>query len=168
MYITIDRLAEEDLLSRAQLLNYLTEAWKEPREEIAANYIRPSFTESLPDVFIAFTDRGDVAGHVMLVIEEKWYLGIDGEPWICGLYVPEEYRGQGVGRRLMETAENACRRHGFNHLYLDTAGARDYYLRLGWEEYGEAWWQAQGKTVTVMRKQVMVDRIRRRQFRRSA
>ena len=56
------------------------------------------------------------------------------------LLVHPAHRGRGLGRRMMEVAERAAREElGLEMLCLDTAQdtpAREFYLRLGWTEWG--------------------------------
>ncbi|MFN4005595.1 MAG: GNAT family N-acetyltransferase [Hylemonella sp.] len=54
------------------------------------------------------------------------------------LYVPEALRGQGVGQRLMQQAEQEARRRGCRQAWVDTQfGARAFYERLGYTVFGE-------------------------------
>lgn len=65
----------------------------------------------------------------------------DGYGWafIRYLAVPEQYRGQGLGRRLMTEAEKIARDRGYIGLWLDTFEfqARPFYEKLGFEVFGE-------------------------------
>ncbi|ANK72410.1 MULTISPECIES: GNAT family N-acetyltransferase [Ensifer] len=65
----------------------------------------------------------------------------DGYGWgfIRYLAVPDEYRGQGLGRRLVEEAEKIARQRGYVGLWLDTFEfqARPFYEKLGFEVFGE-------------------------------
>lgn len=54
------------------------------------------------------------------------------------LAVPESLRGQGVGTRLMQQAEEEAARRGCHHAWVDTQfGARPFYERLGYVVFGE-------------------------------
>lgn len=55
------------------------------------------------------------------------------------LAVAPEARRQGVGRMLLEAAENLARERGCHGAWLDTYDHQgpDYYPRLGWEKFGE-------------------------------
>jgi GNAT superfamily N-acetyltransferase len=58
---------------------------------------------------------------------------------VAKLLVLRAARGQGIGRRLMEHAEEASRLAGKSLLVLDTATGDDaerLYLRLGWSKLG--------------------------------
>ncbi|ESX66361.1 GNAT family N-acetyltransferase [Mesorhizobium sp. LSHC414A00] len=67
--------------------------------------------------------------------------GVDGYGWAFVRYlaIPEEYRGAGLGRRLMEEAEKIAKARGYIGIWLDTLEfqARPFYERLGFELFGE-------------------------------
>lgn len=54
------------------------------------------------------------------------------------LWVAEQHRGRGVGRRLLDAAEAEAVRRGARHAYLDTFDfqARPFYERAGYEVFG--------------------------------
>jgi len=54
------------------------------------------------------------------------------------LSVPESSRGSGLGRALMQAAEDEARRRGCHAAWVDTIfGARGFYERLGYRVFGE-------------------------------
>jgi len=55
------------------------------------------------------------------------------------LWVREQDRGRGLGRRLMEAIEEAARARGCTHAHVDTLGfqAPGLYRRLGYEPFAE-------------------------------
>jgi amino-acid N-acetyltransferase len=54
------------------------------------------------------------------------------------LAVLEEYRGQGIGAQLAETAENYARARRVQALYLLTTTAPDFFARRGYEQTDRA------------------------------
>jgi len=61
------------------------------------------------------------------------------EGYVPELFVDEERRGQGIGKRLMETTENEAKARGCARLMLCNARNRDsykreFYQKLGWQE----------------------------------
>ncbi len=67
-------------------------------------------------------------------------LGEAGRGWlhVSVVWVDEGFRGQGIGRRLMEAVEEAGIAQGCRAAYLDTFSyqARPFYERLGYEVFG--------------------------------
>jgi len=55
------------------------------------------------------------------------------------LFVPEQLRGTGLGRQLMERAEDVAREHGCTGIWLDTFTfqAPGFYQKLGYSVFGE-------------------------------
>lgn len=66
------------------------------------------------------------------------------------LWVDECYRRQGIGRRLMEQAEQEARRRGCRYARLSTSDyqAPNFYPRLGYTAYGHLADCPPGETVT--------------------
>lgn len=71
--------------------------------------------------------RGGLLGHI-------W----GGWLHITDLWLEESLRGSGLGRRLMEMAEEEARASGSLYVHLDshTFQAPDFYTKLGYEEFG--------------------------------
>src|SRR5215218_378171 len=69
--------------------------------------------------------------------------GINGDMWagyleIKNLWVHEDQRGQGLGRRLLLAAEQQARAHGCTQVLLDTHDfqAPEFYIKLGYTVLG--------------------------------
>lgn len=54
------------------------------------------------------------------------------------LYIPPEQRGTGIGRQLMEKAEDVAREAGCIGIWIDTFSfqAPEFYRKLGYVEFG--------------------------------
>jgi GNAT superfamily N-acetyltransferase len=54
------------------------------------------------------------------------------------LFIPDELRGAGIGRQLMEEAEQVAREAGCLGIWLDTFSfqAPGFYAKLGYKEFG--------------------------------
>jgi GNAT superfamily N-acetyltransferase len=67
--------------------------------------------------------------------------GTDGFGWAFVKYlgVPDAYRGQGLGSRLLAEAETIARARGYIGVWLDTFEfqARPFYEKLGYTVFGE-------------------------------
>lgn len=89
--------------------------------------------------FIAETSEGEIVGFIEVSIHEKvdWcktrHVG-----YLEGWYVARSHRGSGIGRRLIEAAEDWARRQGCHEMASDTT--RDYpgspsaHRKVGFEE----------------------------------
>ena len=60
---------------------------------------------------------------------------MDLYPWVCAIYIEEEYRGNAYGTILMEKAKIDAKAGGFNDLYLCTDHI-GYYEKYGFEYIG--------------------------------
>ena len=84
-----------------------------------------------PLQFVVQTSDDEVIGGV---VAETYY----GWCHIDLLWVHEEHRGHGLGRRLMEYVEEEARNRGVRGVYLDTFSfqAPEFYRKLGYETFG--------------------------------
>ncbi len=93
--------------------------------------------ETAHEVYVAEGAGGEVLGWVDLLIERALVSGNEVE--ITGLVVDESCRGQGVGRRLMEHAEQWARDRGCRSVRLRSnvvrAEAHAFYERLGYSVF---------------------------------
>jgi GNAT superfamily N-acetyltransferase len=87
-----------------------------------------------PDVGILLRDPDtfEIIGGLYAADEYNWLL-------IKYLVVPEAIRGQGFGTRLMAEAERIARERYCVGIFLDTFDfqAKPFYLRLGFQQFGE-------------------------------
>ncbi|MFT9846957.1 GNAT family N-acetyltransferase [Aneurinibacillus sp. REN35] len=60
---------------------------------------------------------------------------MDLYPWVCALYIEEEYRGNAYGAILLEKAKKGAKEGGFTYLYLCTDHI-GYYEKYGFEYIG--------------------------------
>ncbi len=56
-------------------------------------------------------------------------------PWLSSVYVPEEFRGQGIASALSLRAIDEAARLGFKRLYLFTPRNESLYARIGWRTF---------------------------------
>lgn len=150
--ITITELRSTDTEVIEFIKQRLSEHWLETPEHIEQNYLRPALkNQGFPYVFLA-RYKDVFVGKALLAVEEKSYLGICHEPWLLGLFVKEDYRGQGIGAKLVEAVKEAAKKHGHTYLYLDTAQAAGYYNKLGgWERVGTDSWEKKNLPLVIMR-----------------
>jgi ribosomal protein S18 acetylase RimI-like enzyme len=85
--------------------------------------------------------------------------GVTGGVWggwlhVVGLWVDEDLRRHGLGRRLLLAAEDEARTAGARHAFLETHTfqAPDLYRRLGYEPIAELEDYPPGESQLIMRK----------------
>ena len=71
-------------------------------------------------------------------------------PWLAGVYVVPEARGQGCAQRLVAAVEDAARQAGERTLFLYTHDAQALYAKLGWYPIDET--TDARRPVTIMRR----------------
>jgi len=111
----------------------------------------PELREAIAGPLRALTQRQtgliSDADYLVLVLQHPDTATVIGGLWawtaftqahIELLFVPEELRGAGLGRRLMQQAEAEAIRRGCRHVWLDTYSfqAPGFYERLGYAEFG--------------------------------
>lgn len=114
--------------------------------EEANRRVRQQLARNLADdshwLHIAEADDGMILGY----LAAHWipYLFMSGpEGFVSELFVREDARGQGIGRRLLELVQAEARRRGCARLSLINLRHRDsyrrqFYLKAGWQERGDA------------------------------
>lgn len=83
-----------------------------------------------PTVFVA-VHEGHVVGTASLAANDMPSMP-QYSPWLSGVYVPGENRGQGVCAALIRRVEQEALVLGFPWLYFKARGNEEGYERLGW------------------------------------
>ena len=75
---------------------------------------------------------------------------------IDALWIQEDYRGQGLGSRLMKAIEDYAAAHHHPLVYLETGSfqALPFYQGLGYEIFGELPEISNGETLFFLKKEV--------------
>ena len=85
----------------------------------------------IPLSLIAFED-GSPLGTISL-LEESISTHRHLTPWLGGLYVHQDRRHQGIGKRLIEAGIDEAGKLGIEQLFIGIRKAVDYYEKLGWK-----------------------------------
>jgi ribosomal protein S18 acetylase RimI-like enzyme len=106
-------------------------------ERTAARVARVRKDEGFPNqAFVARTQDGSPAGFVWVARTHNDFTG-QLEASLLNQFVAAPYRGRGLGRRLMETAEDWAREQGLPRLSLsvgvDNTIGRGLYKSLGYQ-----------------------------------
>ena len=83
-------------------------------------------------VAVTVRDNGEVIGGLVGWTFLGWM-------FIEMLWISDEHRGKGLGRRLVEKAESEARKRGVANVYLDTFDfqAPGFYQKLGYRDFGK-------------------------------
>lgn len=112
---------------RAQWPDYF--AGRTP-QDIAQDFYAEANRNRLPVRLVVFAD-GTLAGTIMLRDQAIQTLP-EYHPGLGGLFVPERYRGRGIGTELVRAGMNVAGEQGYESLYATTISARGILERLGW------------------------------------
>lgn len=108
----------------------------------------------LPKTLIVL-QRDELVGCVSLVnytyrsSERMPKVSTEAPVWLSNLYVPEQYRQQGIGSALVDAAKHYVRDLGLSELWLSATDYTDYYQKRGWEIIRRT--RLGGRQVNVMR-----------------
>ena len=88
-------------------------------------------SDTMPIAFVA-KENGQVAGIAALDVDVTTNL----TPSVVGLFVAGEFRGRGVGSKLLRAATRMAEKLGYVHVYISTAVLGKHLLRNGWRQVG--------------------------------
>lgn len=140
------------ILSLRQAPQYLTaaiayfqEKWATPQTRILYEDCLTRCIDApapLPQWYLLLDDA-HIAGCAGLITNDFISRG-ELYPWLCALYIEEDYRKRNLGKRLIQKAQDDAQTFGFSHLYLCTEHIGYYekygftYMGLGYHPWGEA------------------------------
>lgn len=130
--------------------------WGHLNPEATAAAIATTISQSmnkdrLPILLLAFVDNA-VVGAVELKFREM-DIYPDREHWLGGVFVRSEYRGLGIGKRLVSEAIQLAQKFAVQTLYLQTEElSGGIYAELGWQRLEKVRYKS--TTVLVMERRV--------------
>ncbi len=105
--------------------------------------------EGIPVTYVA-VEGDEVIGSVSVVTGDLPGAPDEWNPWVASLIVAPEWRGEGLGSRLIERAVEAARESGAPEVWCLTEERQSLFERNGFERVEES--TANGWVVTVMRR----------------
>ena len=106
--------------------------------------------DSLPMAFVALSGSGTLMGSAGILPTTITHQHLT--PWLSSVFVPGEYRGNGIASALSLRAANEAARLGFNRLYLFTPLSEALYARIGGTTFERI--EYNGVPLTLMERQV--------------
>lgn len=142
--VVVDRPTMQDVEAVVDLWVDLARGQRRHGSHLVAAENRGRIRESisrqiaLSEVHVARSD-GSIVGFVMYTLEGSTFQRNVERGVVQNLYVAPSYRNQGVGTRLLETAEQALRESGAEVLGLEVMArneaARRFYERHGYDTH---------------------------------
>ncbi|WP_164522205.1 GNAT family N-acetyltransferase [Halocella sp. SP3-1] len=126
--------------------NWIYKEFVEEKGEKSLEFVIERFKnrniDEFPISFIAIVN-GMCAG-VISIFDNDLGTREDLTPWLAGLYVDENFRGNKIAEALINTVFKKCKEMGYTKIYLRTEHTAEYYQKKGWtflentvDEYGE-------------------------------
>ena len=113
-----------------QAIAYFAKRWGNQKiyEDCIVNSLT---TKSTLPVWYLLMDGEQIVGGVGLITND-FISRMDLWPWLCALYIEEEYRGQNLAKLLIDELKKDTLELGFQSLYLVTDHV-GYYEKFGFE-----------------------------------
>jgi GNAT superfamily N-acetyltransferase len=126
-------------------INYIQKKWaSEASKPVYEDCISRSIvTDSPLPIWYLLMVNDRVIGCVGLITND-FISCMDLWPWLCAMYIEEEYRGNNYGSLLINELKKDAKRAGFSKVYLSTDHTGYYekygfeYLCTGFHPWGES------------------------------
>lgn len=129
-----------------QIIAYLQQCWSSISPIIYSDCVNHCIEapNPLPQWYILEKD-GIFIGCAGLITND-FISRMDLYPWLCGLFIHENHRGNNHGMILIEKAKEDARKFGFANMYLSTDRI-GYYEKYGFSYIGDGYhpWDEQSR-----------------------
>ena len=136
---------------KEQAIKYLQNSWPEVSPVIYENCISHSINaeQSLPQWYLLEKDD-EIIGCAGLITND-FISRMDLYPWLCALFIDEQYRGNSYGSLLIEQAKEDSKHYGFKYLNLCT-DFTGFYEKYGFEYIGQGYhpWEEESRIYQIM------------------
>lgn len=92
----------------------------------------PELPDESQDLILSISVKNNSNRLIAGLIGKIYWNGLE----IDTLWVDDNYQRKGIGRQLMNEAENLAMKYGVVVAFLKTVGAKSFYQKLGYEVYG--------------------------------
>lgn len=128
-------MSKEDRLIASQLI-------EKTIRTVNSKFYPEEIVESAIRTYSDFEKKGETVRFI--VMDNNKAIGTIGleKNKICGLFIDPEFQKKGIGKKLMEKAENEVEKNGYCEVVLSSSlNAIDFYKKLGYiwvaKEYSE-------------------------------
>ncbi|MBP1916755.1 ribosomal protein S18 acetylase RimI-like enzyme [Lederbergia galactosidilyticus] len=132
---------------KEQAIKYFQSKWADENSmKVYEDSITHSITTDSPlPIWYLMEQSNEIIGCAGL-ISNDFISRMDLWPWLCALYIDEDYRGRSLGEKLILRAKADSERAGFNRVYLCTDHT-DYYEKYGFNYIGDGYhpWGSQSR-----------------------
>ncbi len=114
--------------------------WPENSESQLRQELSDSLASDREKTFLFKNEDGRYVGFVTASLRTDYVEGASTSPvgYLEGIYVDETHRNRGIGRKLVEAAENWARERGCTEMGSDTwvtnTGSIQFHDRLGYQQ----------------------------------
>lgn len=124
---------------KEQAIEYFQSKWADENSmKVYEDSITHSIlTDSPLPIWYLMEQSDEIIGCAGL-ISNDFISRMDLWPWICALYIDEDYRGRSLGEKLILRAKADAERAGFNRVYLCTDHI-GYYEKYGFTYIGDGY-----------------------------
>ncbi|MDI5935381.1 GNAT family N-acetyltransferase [Halomonas kalidii] len=108
----------------------------------------------VPSVFVALVDDetgGETPVGTASLVSDDLRVRRELSPWLASVFVPPEWRGQGIASRLVRRVEAEAAASGLACCYLFTPDQQALYSRLGWQDHEALNYRGEDVTIMVRR-----------------